>query len=104
MRAFIVYNAARLGLFIVAVVLLHLFGLGGLMMWALALLISGIASYVVLSPLRDRVSASVTNRVDRATARATDFKQRLEEGASVEDDDETPAESTAPAAASSERP
>jgi Protein of unknown function (DUF4229) len=101
MRAFIVYNAARLGLFLVALGLLHLFGLGGLMMWALALVISGIASYVVLSSLRDKVSVSVTHRVERAGARATNFKQRLEEGATVEDEDASAA-STATAAASAE--
>jgi hypothetical protein len=87
MRAFIVYNAARLGLFIVALGLLHLFGLGGLMIWAIALLISGIASYILLAGLRDKVSASVTHRVERASARATSFKQRLEEGATAEDEE-----------------
>jgi hypothetical protein len=74
MRAFLVYNAARLGLFIVALGLLYLIGVGGLMLWALALIISGIASYVVLSRLRDNVSRSVNTRVQRATAKATDIK------------------------------
>jgi hypothetical protein len=87
MRAFLVYNAARLGLFLIALGLLYLIGVGGLMLWALALIISGIASYIVLSRLRDRVSQSVNGRVQRATAKATDIKQRIEEGASVEDED-----------------
>jgi Protein of unknown function (DUF4229) len=87
MRAFLVYNAARLGLFLIALGLLYLIGVGGLMLWALALIISGIASYVVLSRLRDRVSVSVNSRVRRATAKAADIKQRIEEGASVEDED-----------------
>jgi uncharacterized membrane protein len=87
MRAFLVYNAARLGLFIVALGLLYLIGVGGLMLWALALIISGIASYVVLSRLRDNVSRSVNTRVQRATAKATDIKQRIEEGARAEDED-----------------
>jgi hypothetical protein len=96
MRAFLVYNAARLGLFIVALGLLYLIGVGGLMLWALALIISGIASYIVLSRLRDRVSQSVNSRVQRATAKATDIKQRIEEGARAEDDDAaTPATSAA---------
>jgi hypothetical protein len=95
MRAFLVYNAARLGLFLIALGLLYLIGVGGLMLWALALIISGIASYIVLSRLRDRVSQSVNGRVQRATAKATDIKQRIEEGARVEDEDETPAAAAA---------
>jgi hypothetical protein len=87
MRAFLVYNAARLGLFLVALGLLYLIGVGGLMMWALALIVSGIASYVVLSPLRDKVSASVEGRVDRARGRAVSVRTRLEEGAAAEDAD-----------------
>jgi hypothetical protein len=97
MRAFIVYNAARLGLFVVALVLLHLIGVGGLLLWALALVISGIASYIVLSGLRDKVSQSVTQRVQRAS----ELKQRLEEGARAEDDDAAaPATAAAPSAPS----
>lgn len=99
MRAFLVYNAARLGLFLVALGLLYVIGVGGLMLWALALIISGIASYIVLSRLRDRVSQSVNTRVQRAAAKATDIKQRIEEGTRVEDDDA----SRDPAAASSKR-
>jgi membrane protein implicated in regulation of membrane protease activity len=96
MRAFLVYNAARLGLFLVALGLLYVIGVGGLMLWALALVISGIASYIVLSRLRDRVSQSVNSRVQRATAKAGDIKSRIEEGARVEDEDDTSA--PAPAA------
>jgi uncharacterized membrane protein len=92
MRAFIIYNAARLGLFLVALGVLYLIGVGGLLLWALALIISGIASYIVLSRLRDNVSQSVSTRVQRATAKATDLKQRIEEGARSEDD-EAPLES-----------
>ena len=95
MRAFLIYNAARLGLFVVALGVLQLIGLGGLMMWALALVISGIASYIVLSGLRDKVSQSVTHRVQRASARAANFKDRIEEGAKAED-----AEAPAPAGGS----
>jgi hypothetical protein len=96
MRAFLVYNAARLGLFLVALGLLYVIGVGGLMLWALALIISGIASYIVLSRLRDRVSQSVNSRVQRASAKATDIKSRIEEGARVEDEDE---DTSAPAPA-----
>jgi hypothetical protein len=87
MRAFLVYNAARLGLFLVAFGLLYLIGVGGLMRWALALIISGIASYVLLSQLRDKVSASVEGRVNHVREKATTVRTRLEEGAAAEDVD-----------------
>jgi hypothetical protein len=86
MRAFLVYNAARLGLFLVAFGLLYLIGVGGLMRWALALIISGIASYVLLSQLRDKVSASVEGRVNHVREKATTVRTRLEEGAAIEDE------------------
>jgi len=88
MRAFLVYNAARLGLFVVALGILDLIGARGLLLFALALVISGVASYVLLSPLRDKVSQSVSQRVKRAEARAADFRQRLDEGTRAEDEDE----------------
>lgn len=95
MRAFLVYNAARLGLFIVALGILDLVGARGLLLFALALVISGIASYVLLSGLRDRLSQSVADRVNRAGAKAADFKQRLDEGARAEDvDEDSPAPAT----------
>lgn len=85
MRAFLVYNAARLGLFLVALGLLYLVGVGGLMLWALAFVISGIASYVLLSALRDKLSASVEGRVNRARGKAGSLRTRLEDGAAAED-------------------
>jgi hypothetical protein len=95
MRAFLVYNAARLLLFVVALGVLDLVGARGLMLFALALIVSGIASYVLLSGLRDRLSESVAQRVNRTGTRAATLKQRIEEGARAED---VPAESAAPAA------
>lgn len=95
MRAFLVYNAARLGLFIVALGILDLVGARGLLLFALALVISGIASYILLSGLRDKLSQSVAQRVNRASAKAADLKQRLDEGARAEDvEDDAPAPAT----------
>lgn len=85
MRAFLIYNAARLGLFLVALGVLWMVGVGGLMLWALAFVISGIASYVLLSALRDKLSASVEGRVNRVRGKAGNLRTRLEEGAAAED-------------------
>jgi hypothetical protein len=87
MRAFMVYNGARLGLFVVALVALDLIGVSGLLLFALALVISGIASYVLLSGLRDRMSESVEGRMRRARAKVGDIRERIEEGARAEDDE-----------------
>lgn len=82
-----VYNGARLGLFVVALVALDLIGVSGLLLFALALVISGIASYVLLSGLRDRMSESVEGRMRRARAKVGDIRERIEEGARAEDDE-----------------
>lgn len=60
MREVIVYTAARLLIFLVTASLLLLFGARGMLMLALAILVSGIVSYVLLSSRRDAMSSSVT--------------------------------------------
>lgn len=101
MRATLAYTSARILLFIVAVVVLYLIGARGLVLLALALLASGIASFLVLSKARDRMSTSLSNRLSarQATrqerpaktggvrARVKEFSQRLDEGATAEDED-----------------
>ena len=53
MRATLAYTAVRFVLFAVAVGLIYLAGARGLLLIALALLLSGAASYVLLSRMRD---------------------------------------------------
>ena len=60
MRATIAYTGARLVLFAVALGLIYLIGARGLLLFALALLVSGIASYVLLSRMRDAISSSIS--------------------------------------------
>lgn len=62
MRAFLAYTGLRLLVFAVAVVLLWLVGARGLLLLALAVLISGIASIVLLSRQRDALSSSMVSR------------------------------------------
>jgi hypothetical protein len=101
MRATLAYSSARILLFIVAVVVLYLIGARGLVLLALALLASGAASFLVLSRARDRMSTSLSNRLNARQANLDDrppktgglrtrfkeFGQRLDEGATVEDDE-----------------
>jgi Mn2+/Fe2+ NRAMP family transporter len=79
MRATIAYTGARLVLFAVALGLIYLVGARGLLLFALALLVSGIASYVLLSKMRDRISSSISGRIDSV-------RSRIDEGARVEDE------------------
>jgi Mn2+/Fe2+ NRAMP family transporter len=93
MRTAFAYSSARILLFVVAVVLLYLIGARGLLLLALALVVSGIASYVLLSKQRDRMSGALTARLGNGRRRAHNLKARLDEGARAEDDELEAAES-----------
>jgi hypothetical protein len=80
MRATMSYTLLRVLIFLAVAVVLALAGVHGIMLLAVALGISAILSFVVLSRLRDRMSASLTRRVDR-------FHTRLDEGTRAEDAD-----------------
>ena len=81
MRATLAYSLGRLLLFLVALALVYLAGARGLLLFGLALLISGVISFVVLSRLRDAMSGAITSRI-------SSFRERLDEGSRAEDDDE----------------
>jgi hypothetical protein len=80
MRATIAYTVARILLFAVMLGLLYLLGARGLLLVGLALIISGIISFVLLSRQRDAMSGAITSRIGN-------FRQRLEEGTRTEDRD-----------------
>jgi Mn2+/Fe2+ NRAMP family transporter len=84
MRTAFAYTTARILLFVFAVVLLYLVGARGLLLLALALVVSGIASYVLLSRQRDRMSGALMTRLGNWRG----FKSRLDEGARMEDEDD----------------
>lgn len=88
MRASVAYTSARFLLFVATLAVLYLIGARGLILLALALLISGLISYVVLSKARDRMSASLSGRFTGVRSRMKEFGQRLDEGAEVEDEDQ----------------
>jgi TctA family transporter len=81
------YSLARLGLFLATLLLLYLVGARGLLLVALALLISGIISFVVLSRQRDAMSSSLSARFRGMRSRVGEFGSRLNEGAKSEDED-----------------
>jgi hypothetical protein len=87
MRTAFAYTSARILLFVVAMVVLYLVGARGLLLLALALVVSGIASYVLLSKQRDRMSGSLTSRLGNGRRRARGLKTRLDDGARAEDDE-----------------
>lgn len=59
------YTVARVLLFLLVGVVLSLLGLHGLLLVAVALVISGLLSYVVLRPQRDAMARFVADRVER---------------------------------------
>ncbi|GAA4620940.1 hypothetical protein GCM10023196_006880 [Actinoallomurus vinaceus] len=88
MRSVFLYTLARLALFGATAGVLFLAGARGFLLLALAVLISGIVSFVLLSRQRDAISSSVTRRAAR-------MRQSLAEGAAREDVDEEDTASSA---------
>jgi len=86
MRTGLAYTSARILLFAIALVLLRLLGVGGLLLFALALVISALASYVLLSRQREVMARALNRRLGRVTAKAAEFRERIDEGAAAEDD------------------
>jgi Protein of unknown function (DUF4229) len=100
MRTAFAYTSARILLFVVSTILLYLVGARGFLLLALAFLVSAIASYVLLSRQRDRMSEVLSRRVARGQRRVSRFRARLEEGARMEDDDTAATREAATKAAS----
>jgi Mn2+/Fe2+ NRAMP family transporter len=87
MRPALTYTSARILLFVASLGLLYLTGARGLLLLALALLASGILSYVLLSRQRDAMSLSLFNRLGVTKTRIRDFGGRIDEGTKAEDQD-----------------
>ena len=81
------YSSARILLLVVSVILLYLVGARGLLLLALACVVSGIASFVLLSRQRDVMSGALMGRIRTGRRRAAGFRARIEEGARAEDED-----------------
>ncbi len=86
MRTTLAYTSARIVLLVVSLFLLYLAGARGLLLLALAFVVSGIASFVLHSRQRDTMSGALLARMKNGRDRAASFRTRLEEGARAEDD------------------
>jgi uncharacterized membrane protein HdeD (DUF308 family) len=80
MRATLAYTMMRLLLFFAALFLLYFAGARNFVLVGLALLISGIVSFIVLSRQRDAMSGALASRF-------RGFRERLDEGTRAEDTD-----------------
>jgi|GEM_PF-306211 len=96
MRTALFYTVSRLLLFIVVLLLLDLAGARGLLLIALALLISGLLSYVLLSRQRNSMASSLSGRLGARTRRTQSFRERLNEGTRAEDTDDEPTPASRP--------
>ncbi|GAB1819184.1 DUF4229 domain-containing protein [Herbidospora sp. RD11066] len=65
MHPVIVYTLSRLALFAVTLGVLALLGLRDFALFAVAVLVSGLASYVLLSKQRDVISERVSRKGDQ---------------------------------------
>jgi hypothetical protein len=88
MRATLAYTSARILLLVVSMILLYLVGARGLLLLALAFVVSGIASFVLLSRQRDVMSGALMGRLRNRRQHAAGLRARLDEGARAEDEDE----------------
>ena len=80
MRATLSYTLLRLLIFFAAALVLALFGVHGLTLIVIALLISAIISLPLLSRYRDLMSKSLSGRMGT-------FKAKLDQGTKAEDVD-----------------
>lgn len=72
----------------ISVMILYWAGARGFLLLGLAFLVSALASYVLLNKQRQVMAARLNRRLNKAGAKATEFRERLEEGTAAEDEDD----------------
>jgi uncharacterized protein DUF4229 len=80
------YTSARILMFGCAVILLYLAGARGVLLLALGLVISALASYVLLNRQRTIIADRLNGRLSKAGSKVTEFRDRLDEGSAAEDE------------------
>jgi hypothetical protein len=90
MRTGLAYTSARILLLVISMGLLYLAGARGILLLALAFVVSALASYVLLSKQREAMSGALNRRLNKVGRGAAEFRSRLEEGAAAEDDLQQP--------------
>jgi Protein of unknown function (DUF4229) len=88
MRTAFAYTSARIIMFGASVLVLFWAGARGLLLLGLALIVSALLSYVLLNKQRTIIADKLNARVGRVGKRATEFRQRLDAGAALEDPDD----------------
>jgi hypothetical protein len=88
MRTGLFYTSARILLLVVSLVLLYLAGARGFLLLALAFVVSAVASYVLLFRQREIMAGALNRRLSKMTAKAAEFRGRIEDGAAAEDETE----------------
>jgi hypothetical protein len=96
------YTSARILLFGCAVILLYVAGARGVLLLGLGLVISALASYVLLNRQRTLIADKLNNRIGKAGSKVTELRDRLEAGTAAEDEDAPAPEGTAGEAAAAE--
>ena len=79
------YTSARILMFGCAVILLYVAGARGLLLLLLGLIISALASYILLNKQRTIIAEKLNNRIGKAGSKVTELRSRLDEGTKAED-------------------
>ena len=80
------YTSARILIFGCSVILLYVAGARGVLLLALGLVISALASYILLNKQRAIIADKLNGRLSKVGSKATEFRERLEEGTKAEDE------------------
>jgi hypothetical protein len=84
------YTSARILMFGCAVILLYVAGARGLLLLFLGLIVSALASYILLNKQRTIIAEKLNNKLGKAGSKFTELRGRLDEGTKAEDSaDET---------------
>ena len=82
------YTSARILMFGCAVILLYVAGARGILLLLLGLVISALASYILLNKQRAIIAEKLNGRLGKAGSRVTELRQRLDEGSRSEDEED----------------
>jgi hypothetical protein len=79
------YTSARILMFGCAVILLYLAGARGLLLLLLGLIVSALASYILLNKQRTIIADKLNGRLGKAGSKVSELRGRLDEGTKAED-------------------
>jgi uncharacterized protein (DUF58 family) len=79
------YTSARILMFGCAVILLYVAGARGVLLLALGLVISALASYILLNKQRAIIAERLNGRLSKAGSKVSELRGRLDEGTKAED-------------------